>query len=324
MKYVSKLKNFLKKLKLYTAGTILIVSTGASALVGCTKKTNVTKEPTNTVTEMPTPTDEVTITVTPTPTNTPVPTNTPTPTVAPILKKITVDDILKRDIIFSNYFGELEDVDTEMAKRKEYLESFGVLDDSRREIAITYYSLCYLTGDLVDHDKAQKYLSLCNEKNLSLMNDITYELMKYNIEHPENQIVISWLGIGDAFEEKERIVLNNVQYYTCKTIIEDNSYATKINPHPPYTCFITEDNGNQTREYIKLDDLNSVCKCTKLWIPNELITDLYSSNKNSMKYDTYDDITCYLKDIQPRLLDVDRIRIDVMGYSTIEYDEIRR
>lgn len=273
-----------------------------------------------TPTQVTEPTDLATPTATPLPTDTPTPTPSPLPTPIPSERSISVDELRNREVIFNDYFGMLEDVDREMEKRKEYLSSFGVLSDNEMDIILAFLNLCYLRSDDVNQDVASKYYAICNEDTLNATLDIADKIMKYNYENPEKQIVIGWLGIDDALGEKDRMVLHSIQYNACKMIQKDISYRTNLDMSFPLRFYVFEYDGESKQEAVKLDELNSVCKYFMICFPFRTLERL---QKESEWY-SFINVRNDMRDIQPRLLNIERIRHEVMGFSNIEWDEIRR
>ena len=256
LKFVEKIKKFFRKMKFYGSLGILTITAGSATLAGCTKTNNNTPTPTTAI-EVTTPTESIepTLTIAPTntPTSTPIPTNTPTPTPIPDPTKIkvSIEELMRKDVVFPD-FGEIQDVDTEMNKKLNYLKSFNVLSENDSLIPIVFLNECFLTNENVDSAAAEKYLSMCTSNNLEKLPNIMEKIMIYNLNNPDNQIVISCLGIDSALGEYDRIRLNDVQYYTYKTVNENISFNNKICPRA-YSSYIYENDGSSKQVSFQLE-----------------------------------------------------------------------
>ena len=332
---IKKIKEFYKKIRFYRTLGILTITAGPATLAGCTKTGNNIKEPTGI--EYITPTDEVNVTSTPVVTNTPIPTNTPTlaptstptpeptatptptpiptPSVKPSDMQIKVDDLMNYENICNNYFGEVEDVDTEMNKRSEYVKSFGILSDSEIETIVIGRNLCWLRADGTDQNAAEKYLSKWNKSKVNSLPNIIDKIMVYNCKNPNNQLVISWIGIGDGYET-DRIMLNYAQKNTYNFVNVDRIYKARLYPNFNITVFVYKD-GNSSQVSFTLDDMTAVGKAFGLAIPHGRVAELNKKEKGLSQTDT--DINVNLESILERLENVERINVKVSGYSCIEY-----
>ena len=172
-----KIKN-IKKMKLGVATFTLIVTTAASTLVGCTKKTNNTNKPTPTKTiEMITPTESVTPTVTPT--NTPIPTVTPIPTEV-ITPTPIVEEENKENEIFK-FFNEKKE-ELKEALNSENVEKF---KDKGKELFITLVDFIFYDGKI----KGVTYDELNEAARKQLFEDlctIDEFICKYIPDYKEN------------------------------------------------------------------------------------------------------------------------------------------
>ncbi|MBO4325296.1 MAG: hypothetical protein J5845_07895 [Lachnospiraceae bacterium] len=219
-----------------------LLLTTAAVLTCCGKKTagpeaSITPEPS--VTVMPTES------TTPTPTATPIPTPTPSPTPEPTPlaseRNVNVKDLLIYENIRNDYFGEPEDFASEMQKRKEYLNSFAILNESETDILLMFMNLNLLApkpedsyyhspesplnrvyqigyyesseeSEEPDDSVKAEYLKFYNEKNLKSVAGTVDKIVKYNFDHPDNQLMIGWLAVGDqAMDMKSRIAINDFQ-----------------------------------------------------------------------------------------------------------------
>ena len=291
-------------------GTETITPTGSPA-------SDATITPTATAT--PTPTPEPTSTPTPTPT----PTSTPTPTIAPSELKneipVNFNDLTNYEIIYNDCFGPVEDVDTEIGKRKAYLRSFGILKDKEIETLVVYINLCYLRSDNTNQDDAAKYLSICSKSRLSTLLDVIDKVMKYNCNHPENQCVISWLGIGpDGLNDTDRMMLNYAQKNTYNFVNTDRSYKARLCPNFPLTIYVYKD-GIGSQVSFNINDMTSVGKTFGLAIPYGRLTELNKKEKGLTKL--HSTLSINLEKIIIRLENVERINNPVAGYSCSEFPE---
>ena len=264
---------------------ILILMIMVGLLTGCAEKPRNQSEKNGSIAATPT------ITPTNTPTATPTPTPIPHKTkqeVAEELKnvKVSVDDLMNEDVVYPTYFGAVDDnLTDEMIKRISYFDSFGVISYSDAKILVTYLNYCYLNSDAVDKDKAEQFLSLVNDHNLNILTThIIKYILKYNYNHPDNQIVISWGAIDNALGKDGSAVLNNIQKDIVKTLttnlsiedivktlttdlsIEDivNKYLNNDN----YNITITSKNKSKTNIAGLSDNLNIVVKFMETQIIN--------------------------------------------------------
>lgn len=213
-----------KKAKKLYATAALTISIGASVLSGCGKKKNkVTTIETPSITiEVPTVTIE-------TPTNTPTPTEAPTPTLsptpAPSERKISAQDIKSANFDSNDYFGPKEDYETEVEKRKEYLESFEVLNNNEMDAVINYVNgnesaenmnaLPKAIDKIVDHNKQNQ--------------DDIIPLSILGTDLTENEIT-AYNGIQESCIRMFNILPNNASADECRANNSWYMISDLINP----------------------------------------------------------------------------------------------
>lgn len=264
---------------------ILILMIMVGLLTGCAEKPRKQSEKNGSLAATPT--------ITPTNTPTAIPSPTPIPhktkqEVAEELKnvKVSVDDLMNEDVVYPTYFGAVDDSLTdEMIKRISYFDSFGAISYSDAKILVTYLNYCYLNSDAVDKNKAEQFLSIVNDRSLNnLTTHIIKYILKYNYNHPDNQIVISWGAIDNALGKDGRAVLNSIQKDATKVLTTDSSIDDEIKTinNDSYNVFVTNKDGSTTNIVGSSDDLNIAVKFLESYIVygiRTLILDFYFFEK---------------------------------------------
>ena len=252
--------------KLYVALMILmVILLSACAVSGKGDK--------NTPTGPASPTGNQEATNTPTPSSTPTP--TPTPTLGPKsmkeveeeLKnvKVSLDDLMNEDFVYPKYFGAVdENLTIEIGKRVAYFESFGFMSYNQARAFVVYLNYCYLNGDSVDKEKAQKYLSDLEGYYGYVVVGISSpigEIMEYNFNHPDDQIVISWGAIDDALGDNGRAILNHIQQQLTEEMLKGNWYDMyEYIPDSEYEVTLKRNDGSLIQLVGLCDDLNVATK----------------------------------------------------------------
>ena len=320
--YEKKSNPILRKFK-----KVLTIAALCMALTAC-KKTNNTTEKEPTGIETITPTDTINpsvtntpeVTVTPTNTPTPEPTSTPTPIPTPSIKpseiKVNVYDLMNRENIFNDYFGEEEDPETEIAKRKEYAASFGILSQKQIDDIVLDLNVLFLLDEKTDSIVAEKYLRGYNKNTIEAAGQIIDKITEYNLEHPDNQFVISWLAIGNALNEYDRIRFNNFQLYSYRMMKEDVIYAGKITISAPFVCYINEKDGTSTNVTFGLSDISNVCKCYSLFVPRYCFVKL---DKNGKLPDNCHNILTNINILPNNLIEEKLIDLEEIKFSSKHY-----
>ena len=322
---------FSKKLPLYVVA--LTVSAGTSTLTGCSNSVQNTNAstPTEIVNDgTMAPAIDVKLTITPTAIPTVTPTTIPTPTIAPSERRVSADDLLLIDNVYNDYFGPEEDFETEFNKRKEYLKSFNILSDEEITVMISFMNAlhfveekkvsvgekmlleCYQTIPTIPNSNItdeirNKYLQYINGKyepiNLAACDKVT----QYNLDNPDNQIVYSWLAIGNvALSQEERAILNNFQKEAHKGF--SNIGMLSYPDNYTISCDVKNHNSKSINIKIDTDDLNNVCKYFMIALAHKVVVNVYNEYKsyNSVK-STYDANLVCLSNVQDVILDMDRI-----------------
>lgn len=303
-----------KKVKKLYATAALTISLGASVLSGCAKKKN-----TITPTETPSVTIEVpTVTIeaptnTPTPTSTPAPTATPTPspTPAPSERYISYEDLIRREVIYNNYFGIEGTVDEEFQKRVNYIKSFNILTDDEIETLLIYINMNYLL-DAEDSEMTNNYLTKCNSKKLDSLTKIVQKIAKYNITNPNKQLALNLCAIGNALNEKERVIISGLQNYGYLVGSgTDIIYAAKINVIRYKTAYdfpILEKDNSKTAEIISMDDLSVI---GKYFILQEMYSYCVENDVNRTIHELVMTGTMNSEDLKPLINNKDKVKSKV-------------
>ena len=312
----------IRKLKVSLVIAVLSMAT----LAACTDMSNTSKDPTGIETITPTDTIYPGVTNTPEatapPTNTPTPepTSTPTPIPTPSIKpseiKVYVYDLMNRENIFNDYFGEEEDPETEIAKRKEYAESFGILSQKQIDDIVLDLNVLFLLDEKTDSIVAEKYLRGYNKDTVEAAGQIIDKITAYNLEHPDNQFVISWLAIGNALNEYDRIRFNNSQLYAYRMMKEDIIYAGKFSFPSTFTCYINEKDGTSSSVSFGLDNISNVGKCYGLYIPRYCFQKLKKEGRLPDNYiNNLNDIEILTNElIKGKLIDFEEIKYSSRHY----------
>lgn len=198
-----KRNSFISRFQFYAY--LLLLSCFVVVLAGC--KSNEKLTPASTTEETITPIETSNGKGTPAPTED-IPTPEPTP--MPSERHVSSRDTMDMENIVNDYFGEEQDFETEMDKRKEYLRAFNILDEKEINIILTYANIMYIRNE-ADEETRNKYLLFYNDENLKSTVDILDKIMLYNYDHLDDTIIISWLGIGETWNFHERIMLNDYQ-----------------------------------------------------------------------------------------------------------------
>lgn len=254
--------------KLYIVLTIFVVLLLSSCAVSGKGDKNMPTGPAS-----PTGNQEATNTPTPSPTSTPTP--TPTPTLGPKsmkeveeeLKnvKVSLDDLMNEDVVYPKYFGAADENPTvAIGKRIAYFESFGFMSYGEARAFVTYINYCYLNSDSIDKDRAENILSVLDSRWGGEVHGFAYpivNIMKYNYEHPDDQIVISWGAVDGAFDDDGRAVLNYIQQQLVEAMLKGSWYGMyRYVPDPEYKVSVVRSDGSLIQVEGLCDNLNVAAK----------------------------------------------------------------
>ena len=315
--------------ELHRLALVFAIVIGLVCLFGCVAN-NSTKTP-----ETPEPPTEVTTTPSgeAMPTDEALPTATPTPTLGPKTLeevkedianvKVSIDDLMNEDVVNPTVFGAVDDnLIIEIGKRTAYFEQAGITYRNAKQLVI-WMNYCYFNSDSVDREKAGRLLAELEEWDAivhGLIQPIEY-ILRYNLEHPENQIVISWGAIGDALGKDGRSVLNSMQQKITNKI--QNGFAVReyeFVTSAEYNAKVTQKDGSVLQFIGPYDDLNIAVKLMEVTIicsggnVSSLLHGYYAfENKASHYYYGYfDSIVPAFKD--PEHANVRRHRFDANAY----------
>ena len=309
---------------------------GIVCLIGCTKGSS-NETPTNPTetavhpTEEAKPTEEATPTVTPTPTATPIPEPKTLEQVEEDIKniKVSIDDLMNEDVVNPTVFGAIDDnLLIEIGKRTAYFEQAGITYKAAKRFAI-WMNYCYFNSDSVNREKAEKLISELGEGDAlvyGLIQPIEY-ILKYNLEHPDNQIVISWGAIGDALGNDGRSVLNSMQQKITNKI--QNGFSVReyeFMTSAEYNAKVTQKDGSVLQLTGPYDNLNIAVKLMEVAIicsggnVNTLLHGYYTFDDRAAQYyyGLFDSILPAFED--PEHANARRHRFDANAYYEEDLD----
>lgn len=317
-KAINLVVNAVKGLRKPALAIVIVI--GLVCLYGCTvnNSTETPAKPSETA-NAPSgealPSKEATPSTTPTPTLKPKTLEEVTADIANL--KICVDDLMNEDVVYPTVFGAPDERFTnEALKRISYFESFGIMDFKTAKTLVADLNYCYLNSDAVDKEKTDSYLSLIDTDNKVQLVIILKTIIDYNVNNPDDQIVISW-GIIDPNDKVGRAVINNRQQQMTKLLMGkgsfDNLFDNLFIDYDNYDIPITRKDGGTIKLTGSFDDLDVSTK-----IMDSAIA--YSSFEYSIDTERYTEF--------PDLETIDRFGAPFysiyMAFSDPEHANVRR
>lgn len=304
---------------------ILIMVMAGVSLFGC-GAANTEETPSSVVAPSEAPITDLTFTptATPSPEPTATPTPTPEPTPEPADRKVAVADLMNYENVVNDYFGPVGDMDSERQKRVDYLQSFGVLSDDEAKTLVMYINLTALIPPKAYKRMDSEYFTLCNEKALKQTEASIEKIMKYNFSNGDDQIVISWLAVGDALNDCERANINEVQQLTFDMKGHDDlarvtAQSWFSRKGTIYSFFVdgkwieVKADGNK--------DLSIVCKFFAVFIPYPSINQTYLNyKKNRTMSDIWFNAKYFTECMHQAMLKPEWIHRKTVGWTNGYYE----